>query len=89
VVNAAFTRSVAKELGPSNVRVNCVAPGVVRTDMMLNHFTEEEIAQLCQRIPLGRLAHPEEVASAVAFLLSDEASYISGSVLEVSGGFIS
>jgi len=53
---------------------------------MLNHFTEEEIAQLCQRIPLGRLAHPEEVASAVAFLLSDEASYISGSVLEVSGG---
>jgi len=62
-----FTRSLAKELGPSNVRVNCVAPGVVRTDMMLNHFTEEEIAQLCQRIPLGRLAHPEEVASAVAF----------------------
>jgi len=42
-----------KELGPSNVRVNCVAPGVVRTDMMLNHFTEEEIAQLCQRIPLA------------------------------------
>jgi len=84
-----FTKSLAKELGPSNVRVNCVAPGVVRTDMMLNHFTEEEIAQLCQRIPLGRLAHPEEVASAVAFLLSDEASYISGSVLEVSGGFIS
>ena len=84
-----FTRSLAKELGPSNVRVNCVAPGVVCTDMMLNHFTEEEIALLCQRIPLGRLAQPEEVASAVAFLLCDEASYISGSVLEVSGGFIS
>jgi 3-oxoacyl-[acyl-carrier protein] reductase len=83
-----FTKALAKELGPSNVRVNCVVPGVIQTDM-LDRFSKEEIADLCSRIPLGRLGDAEEVASAVAFLLSDEASYITGSILEVSGGFIS
>ncbi|WP_018962741.1 elongation factor P 5-aminopentanone reductase [Coprothermobacter platensis] len=83
-----FTKSIAKELGPSNVRVNCIAPGVIDTDM-LEPLSKQDIDQLVQRIPLCRLGRPEEVASAVAFLLSDEASYISGSVLEVSGAFIS
>jgi 3-oxoacyl-[acyl-carrier protein] reductase len=83
-----FTKSIAKELGPSNVRVNCIAPGVIDTDM-LEPLSKQDIDQLVQRIPLCRLGRPEDVASAVAFLLSDEASYISGSVLEVSGAFIS
>ncbi|NPV88331.1 3-oxoacyl-ACP reductase FabG [Coprothermobacteraceae bacterium] len=81
-----FTKALAKELGPSNIRVNCVLPGVVATDMLRTH-SEEEIREMVERIPLGRLARPEEVAAAIAFLLSDEASYITGATLEVSGGF--
>ena len=83
----ALTRALAKELGPSGIRVNCVAPGVIRTDMNA-HLEEEALAALAEETPLGRLGEPEEVAAAIAFLASDEASFITGQVLAPNGGLV-
>ena len=82
-----FTRALAKELGPSGVRVNCVAPGVIDTRMMDEHSAQTK-AELAQETPLGRLGTPQDVARAVAFLLGDDAAFITGQVLGVDGGFI-
>ncbi len=82
-----FSKALAKELGPSNIRVNCVAPGVIQTDMCAS-FDEETLNGLAEETPLGRLGKPEEVAEALLFLASDKASYITGQVLGVNGGFV-
>lgn len=82
-----LTRALAKELGPSGVRVNCVAPGVIDTRMMDEHSPETKAA-LAEETPLGRLGTPEDVARAVAFLLSDDAAFITGQTLGVDGGFL-
>ena len=79
-----MTRSLARELGPKGIRVNAVAPGITETDMM-KAVPKEVIAPLVARIPLGRLGQPEDIANAFLFLASDEASYISGVVLQVDG----
>jgi 3-oxoacyl-[acyl-carrier protein] reductase len=81
-----LTRSLAAELGPSGIRVNCVAPGVIATDM-LSELSAETLDDLAQRTPLGRLGAPEDVARAVAFLASEDAAFITGQVLTVDGGF--
>ncbi len=82
-----LTRSLAMELAPSGIRVNCVAPGVINTDMV-QVLGEETLADLAQGTPMGRLGTPEDIARAVAFLAGDSASFITGQVLTADGGFI-
>ena len=82
-----LTRSLAAELAPSRIRVNCVAPGVIATDMVRG-LGEETMASLADQTPAGRLGTPEDVAGAVAFLLREDADFITGQVLTVDGGFI-
>ena len=80
-----MTKSLAAELGSRNITVNCVAPGFIDTDMT-RALAEEQRTRLLEHIPLGRLGAPEDVAAAVAYLASDEAGYVTGSVLHVNGG---
>ena len=79
-----MTLSLARELGRDNIRVNAVAPGVTRTDMVAN-LPQEIVQRVCAPIPLGRMGEPEEVANAFLFLASDLASYITGEILQVDG----
>lgn len=82
-----FTKALAKELGPSNITVNCVAPGIVNTDM--NKFFTPEISQeLKYDTPLGRFCEPEEIAKTVKFLCSSDADFITGQVISPNGGFL-
>lgn len=80
----AFTKALAKELAPSNVRVNCVSPGVIDTEMNA-HLTAREMEDLAEEVPLGRIGLPSEVAEACVFLA--ESTYVTGEVLSVGGGF--
>ena len=82
-----LTRSLAMELAPSGIRVNCVAPGVIDTDMV-QVLGQETLRALAEQTPLGRLGTPEDIAAAVTFLASDDASFITGQVLTADGGFI-
>ena len=81
----AMTKALAKELGPSGIRVNCVAPGVIETDM-LACYDREVLDELAQETPLGRNGTPEDVAKAIVQLL--DAPFVTGQVLGVSGGFV-
>ena len=83
----ALTRSLAMELAPSGIRVNCVAPGVINTDMV-QVLGQETLDELAKETPLGRLGAPEDIAYAVAFLASERAGFITGQVLTADGGFI-
>ena len=82
-----LTKSLAAELGPTGIRVNCVAPGVVKTDM-LDALPPEALPMLAEDTPLGRLGTPEDIAQAVCFLADDRASFITGQVLTADGGFL-
>ncbi|MBO7215763.1 MAG: SDR family oxidoreductase, partial [Clostridia bacterium] len=83
----AFTKALAKEVGPSDIRVNCVCPGVIDTDMTA-HLSGADVNDIVDSIPLERLGRAEDVAEAVYFLASEKASYITGAVLDVNGGII-
>ena len=81
-----LTKSLAKELGPSGIRVNCIAPGVIETDMM-SGFSDEDKQKLCEETPLCRLGKTADVAHLAAFLASDKSEFITGQVIGVDGGF--
>lgn len=83
-----LTKSLARELGKYNIRVNAVAPGVTRTDMVAA-LPEEMQARIAAGIPLGRVGEPEDVANAFLYLASDLASYVSGEILSVDGAVVS
>ncbi len=82
-----LTQAMAKELGPSGIRVNCVAPGVIDTDMNA-HLSREDLEQLAEETPLGRIGTPEEVAEGIYFLASSAAGFITGQVLQINGGIL-
>ena len=84
---SSVTKALAKELGPSGIRVNSIAPGFICTAMTAG-FSEEEMRAMAEETPLGRLGQPEDVAEAAAFLASDRASFITGQILGVDGGFV-
>ena len=81
----ALTKALAQELGPSGIRVNCVAPGVIRTDMCAN-VAEDIMSELKEQTPVGRLGTPEDVAQAMLYL--SEAEFVTGQILGVNGGFV-
>lgn len=82
-----LTKALAKEVGPAGIRVNCVAPGVIRTEM-LAELSRETLNDLEEETPLCRLGTPEDVAAAVAFLVSDGAGFITGQVIAPNGGIV-
>ena len=81
----ALTRALAKELGPSGIRVNCVEPGVILTDMCAS-VAPETLAELAEEAPIGRNGVPEDVAKAMEYL--SEAEFVTGQVLPVNGGYV-
>ena len=79
-----MTKSLAKELGPSNIRVNAIAPGIIDTSMN-NKFSEEEINDIKEEIPLERVGKPEEITKCIEWLLED--NYTTGQVISINGGW--
>ncbi len=82
-----LSRALAKEVGPSGITVNCIAPGVIDTDMN-RRLDEQTKRELCEGTPLGRMGTPGEVAEAILYLAGENASFITGQVLTVDGGFL-
>lgn len=82
-----FTKALAKEVAPSGIRVNCVSPGFIMTEMN-SHFSQEDLELIREDIPLGIFGEPRHVADAVAFLVSAQAEYITGQILAVNGGMV-
>jgi 3-oxoacyl-[acyl-carrier protein] reductase len=80
-----FTKSLARELAPENVTVNAICPGAIETDIIASD-TEEKRQQRREQIPMGRVGQPEEIADVIAFLASEQASYITGETIHVNGG---
>ena len=83
----AFTRALAKELAPSGISVNAVSCGVIDTDMNRKHLSEEDLEELCEEIPMGRMGEAEEVASLV-LLVSQAPIYMTGQIITIDGGWI-
>lgn len=82
-----LTRALSKEVAPSGIRVNCVAPGVIRTQMT-EPLGEQTLAELAEETPMGRIGTPEEVAKAIFWLCSDGSSFVTGQILGVNGGLV-
>lgn len=83
----AYVKSLAKELGPSGVRVNAISPGVIKTDMM-NSYSESEVDELIEETPIMRIGTPMDIAKTALFLSGNEANFITGQIIGVNGGFL-
>ena len=82
-----LTKALAKELGPSHIRVNCVAPGVIDTEMNA-HLSDEDLTALAEETPLGRIGTADEVAQSILFLCDEKSSFFTGQVLQPNGGIL-
>ncbi len=82
-----FTKALAKEVAPSNINVNCIAPGVIKTDM-LNNLSEDDLEALKEETPLGKIGTPLDIAKVCYFLFSESSDFITGQVLSVDGGMV-
>lgn len=82
-----FTKALAKEVGPSGITVNCIAPGIIMTDMV-SQYSVEEFDEIRNQIPLGEIGTTEDIANSVYFLASNEANYITGQILSPNGGWV-
>ncbi len=82
-----LTKALAKEVGPSNIQVNCIAPGIVMTDMV-SDYSMEELEDITKQIPLGRIGSTEDIAKVALFLASEDADYITGQVISPNGGWV-
>lgn len=83
-----FTKGLAKELAPSNITVNTIAPGAIATDMIYKEYSEKDIEEIEKNIPMGRLGTPIEIANLALYLASDNARYITGQVISPNGGMV-
>jgi 3-oxoacyl-[acyl-carrier protein] reductase len=83
-----LTKHLAAEMGPRGIRANCLAPSAVLNEKMATNMTQEQLARMAEAFPLGRIGQPDDVAAAAVFLLSDDASWLTGVTLDVSGGRI-
>lgn len=82
-----LTKALAKEVGPSNIQVNCIAPGIVMTDMT-SEYSMDELNRITDEIPLGRIGSTEDISNVALFLASDDANYITGQVISPNGGWV-
>lgn len=82
-----LTKALAKELAPSNIQVNCIAPGIIRTDMLAS-YSEEEVIEMEQGIPLMKIGSTKDIAACALFLASESADYITGQVISPNGGLV-
>ncbi len=82
-----FSKSIAREVAKDGILINCIAPGVLDTDLMRT-LQPEQIQAICDQIPLKRLGRPEEIAAVVAFMASDECSYATGATFDINGGWV-
>ena len=83
-----FSKSLALELAPFGVRVNCIAPGFTATDRVRSHHSPEAFEAMSSALPMGHAAEPSDIAAGIAFLLSDESEYMTGQTLHVNGGMV-
>ena len=83
----AFTKALAKELAPSGIRVNCISPGFIDTDIN-SHLSKDEVTNIVDSIPMGKVGLPSDIADAVVWLTSEKAGYVTGTILDVNGGWI-
>lgn len=83
-----LTKALAKELAPSNISVNAIAPGTIATEMITKNYSVNEIKEFTKEIPMGRMGNPKEIAALVIYLASDDAKYITGQVISPNGGLM-
>jgi NAD(P)-dependent dehydrogenase (short-subunit alcohol dehydrogenase family) len=83
-----LARAMAREFGPEGIRVNCITPGLIETDIMRGRIPEEQLQRITTQVPLGRLGRPSDIAGCVLFLASELSAYCTGITLDANGGML-